>query len=157
MQHTTIFFTNCTKMYDVLVLGHEEYVTQKEYNNFRRFVSDGGTIIFINGNMFYGEVSYDKDKNTVTLLKGHSWQYDTIKNVATRSSIMERWFSENKEWVGSNTWRKSHELKIFFGNNPFNYAHFEENYVNNPKDVIILDYKATDPRYRQSATIATYT
>jgi peptidoglycan/xylan/chitin deacetylase (PgdA/CDA1 family) len=152
----SIFFTNGTNLYDVLVLGHEEYVTQKEYDNLKRFVSNGGTIIFINSNMFYGEVSYNKDKNTVTLLKGHSWEYDTIKNIATRSTINERWFSENREWVGSNTWLNSHVLKIYFDKNPFNYAHFEENYVNNPKDEIILDYNATDPRNKQSPTIATY-
>jgi peptidoglycan/xylan/chitin deacetylase (PgdA/CDA1 family) len=152
----SIFFTNGTNIYDVLVLGHEEYVTQKEYTNFKRFVSNGGTIIFINGNMFYGEVNYNKNNNTVTLVKGHSWEYDVIKNVATRSTINERWFDENREWIGSNTWLSPQELKVYFDKNPFNYAHFEENYVNSPKDKIILDYKAIDPRYKQSSTIATY-
>ncbi|NAL78639.1 N,N-dimethylformamidase beta subunit family domain-containing protein [Nitrososphaera sp. AFS] len=32
---------NTTNRYDILILGHQEYVTQQEYNNFRTFVANG--------------------------------------------------------------------------------------------------------------------
>jgi hypothetical protein len=36
--------------------------------------------------------------------------------------------------------------KIYFLNNPFNYTHFEENYINNPRNKILLDYDAVVPK-----------
>ena len=51
-------------------------VTQDEYNNLKQFVSKGGTIVFIDSNIFYAQVRYDKDNRTVTLVKGHNWQFD---------------------------------------------------------------------------------
>ena len=35
----------------------QEYVTQQEYNNFKKFVENGGTIILFDANTFYTEVS----------------------------------------------------------------------------------------------------
>ena len=29
--------------YDLIILGHQEYVTQQEYDNLRHFVANGGT------------------------------------------------------------------------------------------------------------------
>ncbi|HZC20977.1 MAG TPA: N,N-dimethylformamidase beta subunit family domain-containing protein, partial [Nitrososphaeraceae archaeon] len=46
--------------YDVLILGHQEYVTQKEYDNLKRFVANGGTLIALDGDLFHAEVKYDK-------------------------------------------------------------------------------------------------
>ena len=47
---------------------------------------------------------------------------------------------------------------ITFSNNPFNYTHFEENFVNNPKDKILIDYGAVVPRNNPffGSTVATY-
>jgi len=53
---------------------------------------------------------------------------------------------------------------ITFANNPFNYTHFEEQFVNNPKDKIIIDYgikfpqslHTKDPSLKQMR-VATYT
>src|SRR6187200_1512844 len=39
--------------YDLVILGHQEYVTQKEYDNLRKFVANGGTMIILDGNVFY--------------------------------------------------------------------------------------------------------
>jgi len=40
---------------------------------------------------------------------------------------------------------------ITFANNPFNYTHFEEQFVNNPKDKILFDYGIKFPKnYLQS-------
>jgi len=62
---------NGTNAYDVLILGHQEYVTQQEYDNLKRFVSDGGTMSTMEGNVLYGGVKYDRENKTITLLKGH--------------------------------------------------------------------------------------
>ena len=47
---------------------------------------------------------------------------------------------------------------ITFTNNPFNYTHFEENFVNNPNDKILINYGAmiqrNNPFY--GSTVATY-
>ena len=58
------------------MLFHNEYVTQKEYDNLRQFVKNGGTIVFIDANVFYAEVRYDRDNHTITLVKGHYWEFD---------------------------------------------------------------------------------
>ena len=42
-----IFARNNSNLYDILVVGHSEYVTQQEYNNFKKFVENGGTLIRI--------------------------------------------------------------------------------------------------------------
>ena len=39
---------------------------------------------------------------------------------------------------------------ITFANNPFNYTHFEEQFVNNPKDKIIMDYGIKFPQNEYS-------
>ena len=55
------------RAYGILILGHQEYVTQKEYDNLKNFVANGGTIIFIDANTFYAEVSYDKGSTNSNL------------------------------------------------------------------------------------------
>jgi hypothetical protein len=62
--------------YDVLILGHQEYITQKEYDNLKRFVANGGTLIVLDADPFYAEVKYDKHTQTVTLVKGHGWAFN---------------------------------------------------------------------------------
>jgi hypothetical protein len=126
--------------YDALILLHQEYVTQENYNSFKNFVKNGGTIIFLDPNIFYAEVTYDEDTCSVTLVKGHDWEYD---GKAVRKGPAERYLEENKEWMGSNFVVRDIKDPVVFGNNPFNYTHFEENYVNNPHAKILLNYNAT--------------
>jgi hypothetical protein len=129
-----------TNTYDVLLLLHNEYVTQEAYESFRNFVKNGGTIIFIDPNIFYAEVAYDEDTCSITLVKGHDWEFD---GTAVRKSVAERYFEENQEWIGSNFVVRDIRDPVIFGNNPFNYTHFEENYVTNPRAKILIDYNAT--------------
>jgi hypothetical protein len=126
--------------YDALLLFHSEYVTQKAYDSFKNFVKNGGTIIFLDPNILYAEVTYDEDTCSVTLVKGHDWEYD---GKAVRKSVAERYFEENKEWIGSNFVVRDIRDPVIFGYNPFNYTHFEENYVSNPGAKILIDYNAT--------------
>jgi len=154
--------SNKTNAYDILMLSHNEYVTQTEYDNFRQFVKNGGTIVFIDANPLYAEVSYDRANHTITLVKGHSWKFDG--KVATRMRIPERWYNETKDWVGGNYMINFIKNKITFTNNPFNYTHFEEQFVNNPKDKIIIDYGIKFPpednvtsTFTKTRKVATYT
>ena len=134
---------NKTNAYDILLLFHNEYVTQSEYNNLKQFVKNGGTIVFIDSNVFYAEVRYDRDNHTITLVKGHGWKFD---GKAARRSVPERWYNETKEWVGGNFLNNDINENVTFANNPFNYTHFEEQFVNNPKAKIIIDYGIKFPK-----------
>ena len=143
--------------YDVLILNHDEYVTQEMYDNYKKFVQNGGSMILLDGNVFYAEVEYNSFNNTITLVKGHDWQFDSSKKVA-RPGPHERYFDENREWVGSNFLLSDINDNITFVNNPFNYTHFEDNFVNNPNATIIIDYEARIPPSNpfSGATVATY-
>ena len=63
-------------LYDILFVFHSEYVTQEEYDNLRRFVFNGGTIVFTEANALYAEIRYDAINNSITLVKGHNWEFD---------------------------------------------------------------------------------
>ncbi len=122
-------------LYNVLVLGHQEYVTQKEYDNLKQFVSNGGTLILLDGNVFYAEVKYFDNNNTISLVKGHGWAYN---GKTAWKSVNERWKDETKDWVGSNY--LCYQCVKEFKNNPFGYLPHEEQYVTNSKDIILLNY-----------------
>lgn len=147
------FRSNGSNMYDVIILGHQEYVTQKEYENLKQFVSNGGTMIILDGNVFYAEVKYDSNKDTITLVKGHSWAFN---GKSAWRSVNERWQNETAQWVGSNY--ISGIAK--FSNNPFDYLPHEEQYITNPNDIILLNYNATNTGLHSnkigSAVVATY-
>ncbi len=130
-----IFSQDDSNLYDILILGHSEYVTQQEYNNYKKFVENGGTIILFDSNTFYTEIDYDPINNQISLVKGHSWSFDGEK--AWRD-IQERWAEETTEWVGSNYC----SCLLTFNNNPFSYTHHEEQYLTNPNAKILIDYQA---------------
>jgi hypothetical protein len=142
--------------YDILVLGHQEYVTQNEYDNFKKFVANGGTLIILTGNVFYTEVKYNKQANSITLVEGHGFQFD---GKSAQKGVDERWENETKGWLGSNFypiyyWEKDYHHLY---NNPFNFTGEgggEEQYYDktNHNIRILLDYNSSDPRY----PIATY-
>ena len=152
-----IFQSDGRNAYDVLFLFHNEYATASEYNNLRQFVSKGGTIVFSEANTLFAEVSYNKTNDSITLVKGHYWEFDGKS--ATRS-VSERWLNENREWMGSNFFDVDSNEKVQFRNNPFNYTHAEEQYVTNPQAKILIDYHIYNiPNYYehyQNVTVATY-
>jgi hypothetical protein len=138
VHHGDIFDSAGNNAYDVLFLFHQEYVTQAEYDNLKKFVvQNGGTIVFNHANNFIAEVNYDSASNTITLVRGHDWAYDG--NSAWRTEN-ERWLKENQQWVGSNFMDDTASDDIIFLNNPFNYEHSEEQLVTNPNATIILDF-----------------
>ncbi len=148
-----LFLNNSKNAFDTLILLHEEYLTQRMYNYYKKFVEQGGTIIFMNGNFFYVQVSYDVKNNSITLVKGHGWEFDG--KVATHS-VAERWLNDTEYWVGSNYYIVPPKQQIDFLNNIFRYVPHEENYVNNPNDIIILDYHAYVSQEKIQKRVATY-
>jgi hypothetical protein len=136
---STLFADNGTIKFDVIILGHNEYVTQLEYSNLRQYVANGGLLILLDGNVFYAEVKYDKKNQTITLVKGHGWEFD---GTSASKSVDERWAKETTEWVGSNYCECWGVDNIRFSNNPFGVRHNEEQYITNPDAKIILDYYA---------------
>ena len=135
-----IFDSTGNNAYDVLFLFHQEYVTQAEYNNLRKFVvQNGGTIVFNDANIFTVEVKYDSASNTITLVRGHGWAYDGAGGSAWHAES-ERWLNENQQWVGSNFIEIPANENITFSNNPFNYDHSEEQIVTNPNARVIFDF-----------------
>ena len=133
-----LFDENDQNIYKFIILGHQEYVTQTEYNNFKKYVENGGILILLDSNVFYAEVLYDPIDQQITLVKGHHWGFDGEK--AWRD-VTERWADETTKWVGSNYGCGS-SCSIDFNNNPFSYVHHEEQYVTNPNVRILIDYQA---------------
>jgi len=110
-------------------------------------------MIILDGNVFYAEVKYDINTDTITLVKGHSWAFN---GKSAWRSVNERWKNETAQWVGSNY--ISNIAK--FSNNPFDYLPHEEQFITNPKDIILLNYNATipgdNPNKTGSVVVATY-
>jgi hypothetical protein len=139
-----IFDSAGNNAYDVLFLFHQEYVTQQEYDNLKKFVmQNGGTIVFNTANTFCVEVKYDSADNTVTLVRGHTWAYDGSSD-AWRAYPRERWINETQQWVGSNFMLDAQSDDVTFSNNPFDYEHSEEQFVTNPNATIIHDFEVTE-------------
>jgi hypothetical protein len=46
----SLLFNNGTNKCDIIILGHQEYVTQQEYDNLKNFVANGGTLVLMDGN-----------------------------------------------------------------------------------------------------------
>jgi hypothetical protein len=135
---SSLFMDNGTLKYDAILLGHNEYVSQLEYSNLRQYVANGGVLILLDGNVLYAEVKYDKKNQTITLVKGHMWEFD---GTSASKSVDERWASETTEWAGSN-YCECYDVDIRFGNNPFGVIHNEEQFITNPDAKVILDYQA---------------
>ena len=141
-------------IYDVAVLGHQEYVTQQEYDNLKKFVTNGGTMTLLDGNVFFAEVKFNAHTKTESLVKGHWWAFN---GRSAWRSIGERWAQETSQWVGSNY--LCYRCVSAFGNDPFEYTPHEEQYISNHNDSILLDYDAVIGKNKidnKQPMIATY-
>jgi hypothetical protein len=150
---SSLFSANGTNLYDVIMLQHQEYVSQQEYDNLKKFVANGGILMLLTGNVFLAEVAYDENTNTIRLVEGHDFAFN---GKTASKGVPERWKNETSDWVGSN-YACCFSYEFTFHNDPFGITHVEEQAVTNPKAKILLDYNATinkpDPgRY----VIATY-
>ena len=136
----SVFFTNGTNKYDTLVLRHQEYVTQQEYDNLKKFVANGGTMILLDSNPLYAQVGYDRIMQTITLIKGHFFAFN---GRTAWKSINETWANDTSQWTGGNFLCFLTPCSITFVNNPFGYNQHEEQYLANSNDTILLNYNAS--------------
>ena len=143
--NTTNNNNNNNNAYDIIILGHQEYVTQNEYSNLKEFVSNGGILFLLDGNVFYAKVKYDKKNDIITLVKGHGWEFN---GKSAWRSVNETWANETSQWIGSNFYQRCRPCDFIFDNNPFNYMPHEEQYITNPKAIKLLDYNALELVYK---------
>jgi len=62
--------------YDTVILLHNEYVTQKEFDA----ITSHPNLIFLFPNALYAEIETNYDDNTMTLIRGHNYPEFEIKN-----------------------------------------------------------------------------
>ncbi|MHA2040307.1 MAG: hypothetical protein ACW975_00465 [Candidatus Thorarchaeota archaeon] len=153
-------FDNDTRVYDVVILGFTEYVTQEEYNHFKRFVAIGGTLIILDACNFLAEVEYypptsPDEAGHLSLVKGHGWEFN---GTHAWRSVYHRWPEDNRNWVGSNFWKwwtgthydffqanTSHPISVYIRNNykqnvTSRYRAHEENKLENLTNTQIIGY-----------------
>ncbi len=93
-------FHDSERVYDVVILGFTEYVTEREYLYYKQFVASGGTLIIMDACTFLAEVTYSN--GYLSLTKGHSWEFN---GTHAWKSVHHRWYEDNMNWVGSNLWK----------------------------------------------------
>lgn len=64
------------KTYDKVILLHNEYVTQEEFDA----ITSHPKVIYLYPNAMYGKVTYDENSDTITLVRGHGYPETTIAN-----------------------------------------------------------------------------
>jgi len=58
------------KNYDKIILLHNEYVTQREFDA----ITSHPKVVYLYPNALYAEISVDYDSETITLVRGHGYQ-----------------------------------------------------------------------------------
>ncbi|MFX1483294.1 MAG: hypothetical protein ACFFCP_08900 [Promethearchaeota archaeon] len=93
-------FHDGVRLFDVVILGFTEYVTEREYLYYKQFVASGGTLIIMDACTFLAEVTYSN--GYLSLTKGHGWEFN---GTHAWKSDFHRWYDDNTNWVGGNIWK----------------------------------------------------
>ncbi len=93
-----LFAQNGSRRFGAVIIGHEEYVTQAEFDQLRLFVASGGRLIAMSSNMFYAKVAFDPGTQAETFIVGHGYAFNGRS--AWRSGISP-FNSSMKVWFGS--------------------------------------------------------
>lgn len=64
------------KKYDKVILLHNEYVTQEEFDA----ITSHPKVIYLYPNALYGKVQFNEEQNTITLIRGHGYPEQSISN-----------------------------------------------------------------------------
>ncbi|MDH4213168.1 MAG: hypothetical protein OEV85_04545 [Candidatus Thorarchaeota archaeon] len=146
-------FHDGARLYDVVILGFTEYVTEREYLYYKQFVASGGTLIIMDACTFLAEVTYSN--GYLSLTKGHGWEFN---GTHAWKSVFHRWPENNTNWVGSNIWKYwignhyncikvnttnalSDFLRTTLGENIYSsYRGHEENLLQNQTETDIIGY-----------------
>jgi len=62
--------------YDTVILLHNEYVTQKEFDA----ITSHPNLIFLFPNALYAKIDVNYDDNTMTLIRGHNYPEESVSN-----------------------------------------------------------------------------
>jgi len=68
--------SNLLKKYDKVILLHNEYVTQKEFDA----ITNHPNVIYLYPNSLYGKISVNYDTDTISLIRGHGYPDKSISN-----------------------------------------------------------------------------
>ena len=63
-------------LFDKVILLHSEYVTKSEFEA----ITKHPKVIYLHPNALHAEVEYDKEKDTITLIRGHGYPNTEIQN-----------------------------------------------------------------------------
>lgn len=86
-----LFGADGSRRFDAAMIGHQEYVTQKEYAQFRLFVASGGRLVAMSSNEFYAKVRFDPATRTETFVTGHCGYAFNGRTAWYGSSIRPPW------------------------------------------------------------------
>ena len=64
------------KNYDTVILLHNEYVTKSMCDT----ITNHNKVIYLYPNALYAEIETNYEENTITLVKGHGFPEEEIKN-----------------------------------------------------------------------------
>ncbi len=64
------------KKYDKVILLHNEYVTQEEFDA----ITSHPKVIYLYPNALYGKVQFNEKQNTITLIRGHGYPESSVSN-----------------------------------------------------------------------------
>ncbi|MEX2192939.1 MAG: hypothetical protein WD717_06125 [Nitrosarchaeum sp.] len=64
------------KKYDKVILLHNEYVTQKEFDA----ITNHPNVLYLYPNALYAKIEYNESTNTITLVRGHNFPESNITN-----------------------------------------------------------------------------
>jgi len=68
--------SNILKNFDKVILLHNEYVTQKEFEA----ITNHPKVLYLYPNSLYAKIEYNHQNNTITLIRGHGYPNSNIKN-----------------------------------------------------------------------------
>jgi len=83
------------KNYDKIIILHNEYVTQKEFNA----ITSHPKVIYLYPNALFAEVTIDYDSETITLVRGHGYQgVDNAFDWEFENTNPDEFDTECKNW-----------------------------------------------------------
>jgi hypothetical protein len=86
--------------YDKVIVLHNEYVTQTEYNA----IIHHKRVVYLYPNALYAEVKYDSPTSTITLIRGHGYPLTSIANGFgwTHDNTREEYDRDCNNWAFHN-------------------------------------------------------
>ncbi len=95
-----LFKPDGSRRFDAVIIGHQEYVTQREYDQLRLFVASGGRLVAMSSNEFYAKVRFDPLTQTETFVTGHGGYAYNGQTAWYGRYVRPPWNTSG--WFGSN-------------------------------------------------------